>query len=271
MALKTVPECKRAAETLALSYANQANTPFRPKGCYVDGLHTVLDVYFNFHTTGSAHEQAVPICRDVSTISPTRGGQTTLPTVAPSAAWVSPNYVLVGKGSCRGSSGGRLNARVKLVSDEAACADACDSFECEGYSYVHSGAHSSQCRVYGEKMAEGLRPHMLEELATTVWKGFQRTATTIRSSSGTKTARCMLRGTHKHIHPVEVKLTSFCVCSAAYKSCGLCYDVHQTGRELDMELCAAQTLHKHVRPACFFHSDRASTRGAGQPNMQAPH
>ena len=36
VAIETVPECKRAAERLLLSYSTQANTPIYPKGCYVD-------------------------------------------------------------------------------------------------------------------------------------------------------------------------------------------------------------------------------------------
>ena len=142
VAVETVPECKRAAESLVLSYTGQANTPQTPKGCYVYG-NTDPDVFFNFDAIGSAREGATPICRDMSTPSPTRDGQTMVPTIAPSAPQAS-KYVLVAD-PCRvqevyyklENPGDleRMTSRVKLVPDEAACAAACGALDCEGYPY----------------------------------------------------------------------------------------------------------------------------------------
>ena len=198
MAIETVPECKRAAETLLFLYGSQANTPRFPKGCYVQGSRHTTSVYFNFDAKGSAEFSAAPLCRDVSTPSPTPDGQTMTPTVAPSAA-PARKYVLVGDGACRGRSRSgfedRVNARMKLMPDEAACVDACELLGCDGYAYAHNGIYTNTCWVYGEKVELGLPPWS-SELATAEWQGVPQEGTTITSSSGASSARCMLRGTH---------------------------------------------------------------------------
>ena len=206
-ALKTVPECKRAAEAMLQQYVDQANTPHFPKGCYahVDGA------FFNFGAHGSAEKTTTPICRDLSTPSPTVDGQTMAPTVAPSSTAVAPSkFWLVGNGTCtfqrvtaRGKTvSDELTARVKLVSDERVCADVCEVFQCVGYAYVHSGEHAKTCWVYGEKLEEGLPRYVSGQLATPEWQGrigsFSQAPWVIRGSSGADNARCMLHGTHTH-------------------------------------------------------------------------
>ena len=64
-----------------------------------------------------------------------------------------------------------MNARVKRMPDEAACADACDTLECEGYAYVLNGTHAAACWVYGEKLDQGPQ-YASGELATNEWQGF---------------------------------------------------------------------------------------------------
>ena len=217
--LKTVPECKRAAEAMLLSYGDQANTQDHPKGCYVSGGASgrAVAVYFNFDARGSACRISEPICRDLSTPSPTLDGQTMVPTVAPSSAAVaSSNFWLVGNGTCISKRYSRcytnfqycrVTSRVKLVADEAACADACEVLECEGYAYVHSGKYAQSCWVYGEKLEEGLpRQYASGELATTEWQGRpgrggldnegdSTPEWIIKDSSRADASRCMLRGT----------------------------------------------------------------------------
>ena len=195
---------------MLLSYVTQANTPDYPKACYVGFTD---EVYFNFDANGSAKRDASPICRDLSTPSPTRDGQTMVPTISPSSApEASSTYVLVGNGTC--ISGNycdislcKVTSRVKLVSDESVCVDACEVLQCEGYAYVHRGMYAQTCWVYGKKLDEGLsRQYVSGELATTEWQGMRGSSFLdgegdlipdwiIRGPSRQDTARCMLRGT----------------------------------------------------------------------------
>ena len=96
----------------------------------------------------------------MSTSAPTSVRQTKAPTVEPVAVQAYSKYVLVGSGTCRDKPAGAnrvgptamVNARVKLTSDEASCANACDMFECEGYAYVFAGRFAGSCWIYGDKL-----------------------------------------------------------------------------------------------------------------------
>ena len=58
--IATLPECEVAASKLNVNHPTSEDTTFYPKGCYVYGSSSV---YFNTHVTGSAKENARPICK----------------------------------------------------------------------------------------------------------------------------------------------------------------------------------------------------------------
>ena len=59
----TLKECKIVTKEMNFNgRPTTEDNPFYPRGCYVYGNSEPL-VYFNFHSTGSAHESSRPICK----------------------------------------------------------------------------------------------------------------------------------------------------------------------------------------------------------------